>query len=46
MGVTGVVLHKKGDTSDNFHEKFILQNGRCKVSNHMLSIITKLSRLV
>ncbi len=27
------------NTIDNFHEKLILQNGFCKVSNHILSIM-------
>ncbi len=33
------VIHKEGNTSDNFHETFFLQNVCCKVSNHMLSIM-------
>jgi len=42
--LVGCVTHKKGDTgdgniSDNFHENSFLQNGCCKVSNHMLSIM-------
>ncbi len=38
------VIHKEGNTSDshtsdNFHEKCILQNVCCKVLNHMLLIM-------
>ncbi len=37
---------KDCDTSDNCHQKFILHNFCCKISNHMLSIMIKLSTLI